>query len=175
MLNLLQKYGAPLSGDTSSLNVPTYRKTTSMSSSVNSKMEREHWSQLQIAIGDSQRFLDLLNNLKWEEGLSNDAVALIESKLATSDTSSTPSLKRQSSTSDSSTSNSTGLITVAMAKYASESAAIMCAFAVAIVNYQYSFQPHLNALKKVEKLNKDLEGSHLACTYIYTHTLIHSL
>ena len=47
-------------------------------------MEKEAWQAIQVAIGDSQRFLDLLAGLKWEEGLSPDAVNLIESRLATS-------------------------------------------------------------------------------------------
>ena len=46
-------------------------------------MEKEVWQGIQVAIGDSQRFLDLLAGLKWEEGLSPDAVNLIESRLAT--------------------------------------------------------------------------------------------
>ena len=48
------------------------------------RMEKEAWQAIQLAIGDSQRFLDLLAGLKWEDGLSPDAVNLIESRLATS-------------------------------------------------------------------------------------------
>ena len=129
---------------------------------LGAKMEREYWTQLQIGIGDSQHFLDLLDKLKWEEGLSTKSINLIESKLATSRNSgsatSQPSTASSGASHTSTGSSGQGLITVSMAKHASESAAVMCGFAVAIVDYNYSFQPYYNAQRKVEKLKKDLEG-----------------
>lgn len=124
-----------------------------------SKMEREYWTQLQQGIGDSQHFLDLLDKLKWEEGLSAKSINLIESKLATSRTPVSASMRSTSSNASSGSQGSSGgLITVSMARHASESVAVMCAFAIAIVDYHYSFKPYHNAQKNVEKLKKDLEG-----------------
>ena len=105
-------------------------------------MEREQWLAIQLAIGDSQKFLDLLNGLKWEEGLSPDAVNLITCKLATA---------RNSDGSSSTPSSRGGLITVSMAKHAAESAATMCAFAVAIVDYNHSFKPYKLAAEKLQR------------------------
>ena len=79
--------------------------TTSSVSTDSSKMEKEQWTAIQLAIGDSQKFLDLLNGLKWENGLSADAVNLIESRLATSHTNLTAA---EPSGSVSSTADSTG-------------------------------------------------------------------
>ena len=135
-------------------------------------MEREQWAQLQLAIGDSQRFLDLLNSLKWEDGLQKEAIALIESKLATSRNSGDLVLKdSQPSTADSVSSGASqsGIITVSMAKHAAESAASMCGFAVAIVEYQYSFEPYRLAHLKAEKLRKQLKGCN---NYYYVHVII---
>ena len=118
---------------------------------------------LQQAIGDSQRFLDLLNSLKWEDGLPAEAVSLIESKLATSHNNSGTQGERHPSTADSVSSASEkgarGLITVSMAKHAAESAAFLCGFAVSIVEYQRTFEPYRAAEKKVAKLRNNLTGT----------------
>ena len=120
-------------------------------------MEKEQWNSIQIAIGDSQKFMDLVEGLKWPDGLSPDAVNLIESKLATS-ASQLPEksdLSRLPSVSDSAAASKPGgkqpLITVAMARHAAESAAVMCAFAVAIVQYNHSFKPYKLAREKLQR------------------------
>lgn len=120
-------------------------------------MEREQWLSIQLAIGDSQRFLDLLSGLKWEDGLCTDAINLIESKLSTSTQESTHSLKGAGLSRKASI-PSTGpgegprqRITVSMAKHAAESAATMCAFAVAIVQYHHSFKSYRVAAEKKER------------------------
>ncbi len=167
MLTLLKRYGIDSAhshtGNESVSPAITRRKISTIS--VSSKMEREQWAQLQLAIGDSQRFLDLLNSLKWEDGLQKEAIALIESKLATSHNSGIAQ-DSQPSTADSVSSGAsqTGIITVAMAKYAAESAASMCGFAVAIVEYHYSFEPYRLAHLKAEKLRKKLNG---CCIIMY--------
>ncbi len=145
----------------------TRRKVSTMS--VNSKMEREQWGQLQLAIGDSQRFLDLINSLKWEHGLHKDAITLIESKLATSRNTRTSNISSNVSTSDSVTSGTghTGLVTVSMAKHAAESAASMCGFAVAIVEYQYSFEPYRLANLRADRLRKQLKGTLAIIRLVY--------
>lgn len=116
-------------------------------------------------MGDSQRFLDLINNLNWQEGLSREAVDLVESTLATSHT---RGLDTTTSTADSTSSSGTehgGLITVSMAKHASEAAACMCSFAIAIVDYQYLFEPYRMARERADKLRKDMAG----IVHVYIH------
>ncbi len=123
-------------------------------------LEKEHWLSIQLAIGDSQNFLDLLSSLKWEDGLSTDAINLIESKISTKPGASLARKGVNSSGSASTTSKGPGesfteqqqqLITMDMAKHAAGSAAIMCAYAIAIVEYQHSFQSYRVALKKLER------------------------
>lgn len=122
-------------------------------SADSSKMEKEQWMAIQLAIGDSQKFLDLLNGLKWENGLSLNALNLIESRIATSHTS--PKAAEPSgsapSTAGSIDTRQPSLITVSMARHAAESAATMCAFAVAIVEYHYSFKPYKLAVEKLQR------------------------
>ncbi len=128
--------------------------------SETARMEREQWLSIQLAIGDSQKFLDLLGRLKWEEGLTTDAVNLIESTLSTTSRG-TPHSRKGGKTLDVAGIPSAGpgdgslgreqRITVSMAKHAAESAATMCAFAVAIVEYQHSLKPYQLAREKLER------------------------
>ena len=115
-------------------------------SSETTRMEREQWLAIQQAIGDSQNFLELLNGLKWQDGLKTKAVHLIESKLATSHNTSVSKVVSTPSTGD-----RKPLITVSMAKHAAECAATMCAFAVAIVEHHHSFQPYRLAVEKLKR------------------------
>ncbi len=168
MLTLLQQYGVdPQTGSASegsSASTPGHtglasikKKMSTLSGSTQTaKIEKEHWNAIQIAIGDSQRFLDLLNGLKWEDGLSTDAVNLILSKLAipgknvplasteVKSKGGRPALDK--SLNRSGTDN---LITVSMARHAAESAASMCSFAVSIVEYNDSFKPYKLAAEKL--------------------------
>ena len=152
---------------------PPFNRRSSIIPTSKSSTEKDYWTQLQLAIGDSQHFLDLINNLKWVDGLSQSSVDLIEYKLATKRNS--EGFSRSEGTDSSGSEpplvpSSSSLVTVAMARHTSESVAVMCEFAVSIVDYQYSFEPHHNAVKRVEKLKKDIEG--IRCT---THTLSLSL
>ena len=174
MLTLLKQYGVdPQTGSASegsSASTPGHtslalskKRTSAFAGSVQTaKIEKEHWNAIQIAIGDSQKFMDLLNGLKWEEGLSTDAVNLIMSKLAIPGKNvplvqpskgggrhrgaSKP--QPDESFSGAATEN---LITVSMARHAAESAASMCSFAVAIVEYNDSFKPYKLAAEKLSQ------------------------
>lgn len=165
MLNLLQNYGT--SPEATAVFTPDtpFRKRPSVGTpgTQTAKMEKEHWVSLQVAIGDSQRFLDLLSSLKWEDGLSTEAMNLIESQLATSRNSPGGTTGSYPSTADSAASSEQagggGLITVSMAKHAAESVAFMCGFAIAIVEYQYTFEPFRAAQLKTEALRKSLAGN----------------
>ena len=135
--------------------LPSKKRTSGgvIASTDSSKMEKEQWMAIQLAIGDSQKFLDLLNGLKWENGLSLDALNLIESRIATSHMSPKPAEPSGSapSTAGSIDTRQPSLITVSMARHAAESAATMCAFAVAIVEYHYSFKPYKLAVEKLQR------------------------
>ena len=172
MFSLLQQYGesnVTQTGDQSMQSTPVHASTghtgttgtalsrrrslaISHSGAVvteTAKMEKEQWQAVQSSIGDSQKFLDLVNRLKWQDGLSPDAVKLIESKLATSSNLSTVS--SENTRKQSSSLEEKNLITVAMARHAAESAATMCGFAISIVHYSNSFQPYKLALEKLHQ------------------------
>ncbi len=160
MFTLLRQYGEQdgdstqsTPGHMTSVGSALPRKRTSAmgsSGTETARMEREQWLAIQSSVGDSQRFLDLLNRLKWQEGLSGDAVKLIESKLDTSSGGGVAGGGVASSSHRASTSGK-DLVTVAMARHAAESAASMCAFAVSIVSYTHSLQPYKLALEKLQQ------------------------
>ena len=170
ILTLLNQYGMTAkqnkSGSTpdnnSFLTTPGRSTTVSskmkqLSSSANAtEMEKEQWHAIQIAIGDSQKFLDMLKNLKWEEGLSTNAVNLILSKLAVPGKNVPLDFESKIGGSDGKFSTSpvvkkAGIITVSMARYAAESAALMCNFAKSIVEYNDMLKPHKLALEKLTR------------------------
>ena len=119
----------------------TLHKKRSANTLQNSKLEREQWQSIQLAIGDSQRFLDLLGAFKWENGLDTFSINLIESMLVTSKNSSQSQNNSQAQTSPSSSGGATALISVNTARYASEAVAIMCAYVIAITDYHYLIKP----------------------------------
>ena len=128
------------------------KKKTGSSAASTAKMEKEQWNSILLAMGDSQKFLDMLNNLKWEDGLSTDASNLILSKLAV------PGRNVPISESDISidkadekTKTKDSFITVSMARYAAEAAGFMCAFAISIVEYSDTFKPYKIALEKLAR------------------------
>lgn len=171
MLTLLKQYGVdPQTGSSSEgsssstpghmgLSMSKKKKNAFSAAAQTAKLEKEQWNAIQIAIGDSQKFLDLLNGLKWEDGLSTDAVNLILSKLAipgknvpfsVSDTKDGPSKGVNQPVSASESRNvPENLITISMARHAAESAASMCAFAVSIVEYNDSFKPYKLTAEKL--------------------------
>ena len=60
------------------------RRQSVMYSAPSSSDTRDIWTQIKLAIGDSQNFRDLISTLHWEEGLPIEAVNLIKSRLTTS-------------------------------------------------------------------------------------------
>lgn len=156
MLTLLQQYGVdPQSGasEGSSSSTPGHipsltskkKKTAFSASTETAKLDKEHWSSIQIAIGDSQRFLDLLNGLKWKDGLSADAVNLIISKLAIPG----KNVPLSGTSEDAKGRMTESLITFSMVQHAAESAANMFGFAVSIVEYNDSFKPYKIAAEQL--------------------------
>lgn len=125
------------------------QKKRSANTLQNSKLEREQWQSIQLAIGDSQNFLDLLGAFKWENGLDAYSINLIESMLVTSKNSSPLQSNGQIQGSPSSSGGATALISVNNARYASEAVAIMCAYVIAIADYHYLIEPCQQASDKV--------------------------
>lgn len=120
--------------------------TASVASISTTRIDREQWNSIQLAISDSQKFLDLIKNLKWESGLSADAVNLIRSKLSMDEEAGGDGRRRSLSGF-----KQGELITISMARHAAESAAHMCAFAVSIVKYNESLKPYVVAKDNMER------------------------
>ncbi|KAL5457324.1 hypothetical protein EMCRGX_G034572 [Ephydatia muelleri] len=169
IITLLQQHGAEIAEPSAILTrlitLPIgqnslFQRRQSTSSSVQSvNIENKQWLSIQQAIGDSQNFLDLINNLKWEEGLSCDAVSLIESKLATSNVAEerlSPSIPAGSSQPE--------LITARMAKHAAECVSVLFSFAVAIVTYTKSLKPFKIAAEKIKRLKQELANLEASLT-----------
>ena len=155
MLTLLRQYGsAGESLEASTGDVvpgpitPRRRRSsvTSVASISTTRIDREQWNSIQLAISDSQKFLDLIKNLKWESGLSTDAVNLIKSRLSMDEDAGSDGRRRSLSGF-----KPDELITISMARHAAESAAHMCAFAVSIVKYNESFKPYMIAKENMER------------------------
>ena len=155
MLTLLRQHGSAsesLEASTGDIVpgpiTPSRRRssTASVASMSTTRIDREQWSSIQLAISDSQKFLDLIKNLKWESGLSTDAVNLIKSRLSMDEDAGSDGRRRSLSGF-----KQGELITIYMARHAAESAAHMCAFAVSIVKYNESFKPYMIAKENMER------------------------
>lgn len=136
------------------------QKKRSANTLQNSKLDREQWQSIQLAIGDSQNFLDLLAAFKWENGLDEYSIDLIESMLVTSKNSGQLQSSNQVQASPSSSSGATALISVNNARYASEAVAIMCAYVIAIADYHYLIEPCQRAGDKVLECMNALQKLH---------------
>ena len=154
----------PLSTHHSS--IMNLQKKRSANTLQNSKLDREQWQAIQLAIGDSQKFLNLLGAFKWENGLDAYSINLIESMLVTSKNS--DQLQNMGQASPSSASGPTALISVSTARYASEAVAIMCAYVIAIADYHYLIEPCqqasdivlqcINAYRKLQNSSRNMSG-----------------
>ena len=87
MLTLLWQHGQSQEASTGDVfpGQPTLfkrRRSSTSTSASTTRTDREQWNAIQLAISDSQKFLDLIKYLKWESGLSADAVNLIRSRLS---------------------------------------------------------------------------------------------
>ena len=90
----------------------------------------EAWNSVQQAIGqDSQKFLDSLASITWKFGLDHEVIQFIERNFATS------KITAQHKA-------STGLITVQSAKHAADGAGIICAYIIALAEYNYIYKKH---------------------------------
>ena len=128
--------------------------------SSSSRLKKEQWSKIQIAIGDSQRFLDLLHSLSWEEGLSLDVIQTVESQLATSHNVDPLPDGEEAQPKSTPLHSVTGveLITIRAARYTSEALGLLCSYVVAITEHHYLLEPLKRARDRVNQLKRDLQN-----------------
>lgn len=105
--------------------------------------DRTTWKQLQQAMNDSPKFVDMLHNVRWEEGIPNDVATAVESyfakspdgKLGGEGSSMLENAKDKTFTAQRSTSPEPKGITVSAAKYSSEDAATIVEYTLAIIEF----------------------------------------
>ena len=104
----------------------------------------ETWNSIQQAIGqDSQKFLDSLSCITWKFGLDHEVIQFIERNFATSRNTAQHKL-------------GTGLITVQSAKHAAEGAGIICAYIIALAEYNYIYKQHCVLEEEIYKINSEI-------------------
>lgn len=150
MLTLLQQCG---SHQGVGLDHPPSSFMPQRQSKRTGKIDKDLWMSLLVAIGDSQQFMEMVRGLRWEEGLSTVAVQIIKSRLSTAHSGSEWGVAGGAKRSGSGREQ---LITVSMARHASESAASMCIFAVSIVHYHQQLETFKKAHTRAERLRRDL-------------------
>ncbi|XP_077977225.1 dynein axonemal heavy chain 8-like isoform X3 [Glandiceps talaboti] len=132
------------------------------------KERKAKWKQIQNILNDSIKFVELLHNVKWQDGLNDDILSGIEYFLPKSKegegvtgegslldvpvNAALPDSKRRSP----SPGNSSG-ITIAATRYSSEDAGTLVAYTCAIVEYAQRCGPLKESLKKLEDLEKEKE------------------
>ncbi|XP_077863125.1 dynein axonemal heavy chain 5-like [Saccoglossus kowalevskii] len=132
------------------------------------KERKAKWKQIQIILNDSVKFVDMLHNVRWEDGIDDDVLAGVEyylprskegdgvtgegSLLDVPGSSSLPDSKKRTL----SPSNSGG-ITIAATRYSSEDAGTLVAYTCAIVEYSHKCGPLREALRKLDDLEKEKE------------------
>lgn len=124
------------------------------------RLNKEQWSKIQLAIGDSQRFLDFLHSLSWEEGLSQDVIQTVESQLATSHNVDPLPDGKETQPKSTPLHSVTGveLITIRAARYTSEALGLLCSYVLAITEHHYLLEPLKRARDRVKQLKRDLEN-----------------
>ncbi|XP_023932047.1 dynein heavy chain 5, axonemal-like isoform X1 [Lingula anatina] len=135
---------------------------------VPEKFDRGKWKNMQSSMTDSMKFVDMLHNVPWEDGLPDATLKSVESYLArgvdgglgvTGEGSMLENAADKSfvaSRRSPSPDNSKG-ITVAAAKYSSEDAVVLVQYTIAIVEYTTLCAPLKAALERQHELEREIE------------------
>lgn len=146
---------------------------------MQSRLDREQWSAIQLQIGDPQKFVEAVQQVPWEDGLSAELANLIEdylspttvaeqgSSTASGETQKTRVMRRRISKIQypgARQQEASSGITLAAAKHASADAAVLMAFVIAILDYHHCYVPYksneiqlANLHEKVNKLEEELQ------------------
>ncbi|KAK3577475.1 hypothetical protein CHS0354_032326 [Potamilus streckersoni] len=132
------------------------------------RVDRHQWKTMLLTMNDTTKFVDMLHNVPWEEGLPEDVLRAVESYLAhgkdgelgvTGEGSllenaqdvAIKAIKRSSSP------NATKGITIAGAKYSSEDCAVLVQYTIAIVEYTRRCGPLKAARERLHELKREIE------------------
>ncbi|KAF6026452.1 hypothetical protein EB796_015243 [Bugula neritina] len=144
------------------------KKTVASKRELPDKFDRQQWKIMQLAMTDSIKFVDMLHNVPWEDGLPNDTRDAVEGYLAKNKDGAygitgegslldnAADTKFQAVRRTPSPDNTRG-ITIAAAKFSSEDAAVLVQYTIAIVEYTRLCVPLKAALEKQHKLEREIE------------------
>ncbi|GFN75495.1 dynein beta chain, ciliary [Plakobranchus ocellatus] len=133
------------------------------------KFDRAQWKSMQQTMTDSIKFVDMLHNVSWEDGLPSDVLAAVESYLAcskdgqlgvTGEGSLLENAQDKHFLAVKQRSPSPGGragLTIAGAKYASEASATLVHYTIAIVEYTRLCGPLRAALERLHELEREIE------------------
>ncbi|XP_059166583.1 dynein axonemal heavy chain 8-like [Physella acuta] len=133
------------------------------------KFDKAQWKSMQQTMSDSVKFVDMLHNLSWEDGLPNDVLAAVESYLAcskegqlgvTGEGSLLDNAQEKQFLAIKQRSSSPGArsgLTIAGAKYASEDCATLVHYTIAIVEYSRLCGPLKSSLERMHELEREIE------------------
>ncbi|KAL4232681.1 hypothetical protein ACF0H5_007369 [Mactra antiquata] len=132
------------------------------------RVDRTQWKAMQNTMTDVTKFVDMLHNVSWEDGLPEDVLRAVESCLSqgkdgelgvTGEGSLLENAqdiniaaKKRTSSPD----NARG-ITIAGARYSSEDSATLVQYTIAIVEYTRRCGPLKAALEKMNELQREIE------------------
>ncbi|KAK6187606.1 hypothetical protein SNE40_005595 [Patella caerulea] len=129
------------------------------------RYDRVSWKGMQLTMTDSLKFVDMLRNVPWEDGLHDDVLRAVESYLAiskdgqlgvTGDTSLDMPTLAVSKRSPSPDGRQAG-ITISAAKYSSEDCATLVKYTIAIVEYCRLCGPLKAAKERQQELTREIE------------------
>ncbi|OWF37572.1 Dynein heavy chain 5, axonemal [Mizuhopecten yessoensis] len=132
------------------------------------RFDRAQWKAMTLTMMDTTKFVDMMHNVPWEDGLSGDVLRAVESYLSTGkdgqlgvtgegtllDHAQDLSFRAQKRTP--SPDGSKG-ITISAAKYASEDCATLVQYTIAIVEYTRLCGPLKTSLERLNELQREIE------------------
>ncbi|CAF0936921.1 unnamed protein product [Rotaria sordida] len=130
------------------------------------RLDRNQWKQYTALMADSGRFVDMLHGINWQDGLNLDVANAVESYIAKGRDGVSEGITGEGSLLENAksfhvpavrgSSSQENRITLAAARYASEEAAALVHYVIALIEYTKLCQPLRLAKQKVEKLKQDL-------------------
>lgn len=133
------------------------------------RFDRAQWKSMTVTMNDSTKFVDMLHNVSWADGLPTDVLQAVESYLAVSKegqlgvTGEGSMLENASEKTfqaikrSASPQGRANGITISAAKYSSEDCATLVQYTIAIVEYTRRCGPLKAAMERMHELEREIE------------------
>ncbi|XP_070190368.1 uncharacterized protein [Littorina saxatilis] len=145
------------------------RQRSAKASKDGERFDRAQWKSMASTMNDSTKFVDMMHNVSWQDGLPSDVLQAVESYLAVSKegqlgvTGEGSMLENASEKQfmavkrSASPQGRTSGITVSAAKYSSEDCATLVQYTIAIVEYTRRCGPLKAAMERMHELEREIE------------------